>query len=78
MTRLDRLDSEACAVIARITAPSPLKERLLSLGFVRHTPIMIAQRSFLGGTIVVKVGNHDYFSLRRSEAACILVEDHDF
>ncbi|MBN2894413.1 MAG: ferrous iron transport protein A [Campylobacterales bacterium] len=70
---LSRLASRKEAVIIKNGAPSPLKERLLSLGFVRDTKIEILSRSLMGATLVVRLCGVYVYSLRRNEADAILV-----
>ncbi len=73
---LGGLKTHTKAMIIKNTAPSPLKERLLSLGFIRDTKIEILERSLMGSTLVVRLCDTYVYSLRRSEADCILVEAH--
>lgn len=56
-------------------AEDRLKERLLSLGFVKGNLIELTARSIFGGTIVVRVNRQNVFSLRRSEAEQIEVSE---
>lgn len=63
-------------MIIKNSAPSPLKERLLSLGFIRDTKVEMLGRSLMGSTLVVRLGDAYVYSLRRSEADCIEVETH--
>lgn len=68
----------ACTVgttvtIHSVTAAKPLKRRLLELGFVLGARCTVLQYAPLKDPIVVSLGEAR-ISLRRSEAACILVE----
>lgn len=72
---LDALRKGTSAQIIRNRAAHKLKERLLSLGFIRGNRIELLSRSVFGGTIVVRLNRRHTFSLRRSEAEKIEVTE---
>ena len=69
---LDAIQMNHNAIIEKITAPTELKHRLLSLGFVKGNHIRLIARSIEKETIVVSLGKTQY-ALRDSEAKHILV-----
>lgn len=73
MRRLSTLETGESGVIAKNSAPYPLKSRLLSMGFVRGNSIEVVTSSMLGETVMVRLNHAQNFSLRNEEAAYILL-----
>ena len=71
---VDSIKVGSSAIIEKITAPSELKGRLLSLGFIRGNSIKLDAKSIAAETIVVKLGSINSYALRAIEAKYIYVK----
>jgi len=72
---LGSLRKGVAARIVKNRAEHGLKQRLLSLGFIKGRPVEILARSIFGATVVVRLDRHSTYSLRRSEAEQIEVSE---
>lgn len=60
--------------IQKITAPKDLKQRLLSLGFIRGNKIELLAVSLAKESVVVKINSTNSYALRDTEAKHIIVK----
>ena len=72
MKRLTECSKGTRAVIAKITASGPLKQRLLSFGMIKDATVEVLEFSTTKSTVEVKVGKMR-IALRREEAELIEV-----
>lgn len=70
---LSELDKGARGRVVRIAATGELRRRLLDMGVVPGTEVVVAGVAPLGDPIEVKVKGY-HLSLRKKEAAAIFVE----
>lgn len=71
---LAKLPIGARARIADIIAEPSLEQRLLAMGLLPGTEVEVVRQAPLGDPIEIKVLGYS-LSLRRSEAACVKIED---
>jgi Fe2+ transport system protein FeoA len=69
---LDELKLHESAFILEITAPSPIKERLIGLGFIYDRIVKLKRKSAGSQTFVVQVGANS-IALRKEEAKMVIV-----
>jgi Fe2+ transport system protein FeoA len=70
---LGDLEPGASAIVRRVSGEPGLKRRLMELGFVPGTPVVLVRRAPMGDPIELKLrGTH--FSIRGSEADRIDVD----
>jgi len=70
---LDTLPVGGRGKVARITAPGPIRQRLLTMGITPGTTLTVRGIAPLGDPIDVEVRGYD-LSLRREEAKYVFVE----
>lgn len=70
---LNMLEVGSVGIIVKITADHELKQRLLSLGFIKGNQIKLISSSFARETFVVDIGSKTQYALRGTEAKYILV-----
>lgn len=69
---LSELQPGASALVQRVLASGPIRQRLVEMGFVRGALLRVERLAPLGDPMeLVLKGYH--LSLRREEGACILV-----
>lgn len=61
------------AVVARLIAKGPIRQRLLEMGFIRGARLKVVKLAPLGDPMQLLIKGYQ-LSLRRDESACILVE----
>lgn len=74
---LSSLNPQNPAIIKNIeigTYGKGLVNRLIAMGIVAETPIMVLRKGWLGGPIHVRVGANTELAIRREEAKTIIVE----
>ncbi len=69
---LNRLKVGEYATVSRIDAPGPIRRRLLEMGFVRGERLKVEKLAPLGDPMELIIKGY-HLSVRREEAACILV-----
>ena len=71
--RVADLEVQAEAIIVDITAPSPVRERLLELGLSPGLTLRVLRRLPLAGPVIVQVGSL-FLALRGDEAEQVWVK----
>ena len=72
-TKLSELEPGERGVVIRVIGPSDIKRRLLDMGFVRGTEVLVVRKAPLADPVEYEVKGYNV-SLRREEAACVIVE----
>lgn len=70
---LDRLSPGEAGTVVRITGSGPVKRRIVDMGLVAGTPVLVQKYAPLGDPMEIKVKNFN-LSLRKAEAALIEVQ----
>lgn len=59
--------------VARVLGEGPLRQRILDMGLTKGAEVMVRKMAPLGDPLEVTVRGYE-LSLRKAEAACILME----
>ena len=71
--RLSELRPGQKGIVLRVEGPSEIRRRLLDMGLVRGTEVRAIREAPLADPVEYEVKGYN-LSLRREEAACVLVE----
>lgn len=71
---LDRLPLGTPAIVRRVGSARPIARRLMELGLVPGTPVVVTRIAPLGDPLELRVRNYA-LSIRRSEALSIEVDE---
>ena len=73
MRKLTECPTGCTAVVSKLNASGPLKQRLISFGIMKGATVSLLAYSMTKSTVEIKVGKMQ-FALRQSEAESIEVE----
>ena len=73
VVRLNGLRPGQKGIVLRVEGPSDIRRRLLDMGLVRGTEVRAIREAPLADPVEYEVKGYN-LSLRREEAACVLVE----
>ena len=73
VVKLSELRPGQKGIVVRVEGPSEVRRRLLDMGLVRGTEVRAVREAPLADPVEYEVKGYN-LSLRREEAACVLVE----